>query len=752
MIADLIETLKTDGRFRPRVEHVEILPAREPLYGALERPLPQALQSYLDRNKIRLYSHQCEAVDHLRSGKNVVITTPTASGKTLAFNLPVFETLLEDESATALFVYPTKALSNDQLKVLKEMERSCGVSIRPAIYDGDTPPSRRSAIREGARIIITNPHELHQILPWHQKWQSFLRRLCFVVFDEAHRYRGVFGSNVAFVIRRLRRLCRYSGSEPRFVLSTATLANPIELAEKLTGLPFELVDRDGSPRGRKHFVFYNPFFDAVGTLSTHQETRDLFVLFMRHSLQTLCFTASRRMAELIARWARDAVVESEPALSGRIASYRAGYLPEERRQIEDSLKRRVLSGVAATNALELGIDVGTLDGVVISGYPGTIMSTWQQAGRGGRGRGESVAALVAFQNPLDQYLMKHPSLFFGKSHEHAVIDLANPYILSGHVLCAAAEMPIVAAEDRAYFGDPLEGILEILSSEKLVRETPHGWVYAGRGRATEVVGLDRISEEVFRITCDGSILETMDRAQAFREAHRGAVFLHQGETYTVQEMDLKNHVIEAKRTDVDHYTRSLKIVDLTVLEELDRRRFGRFEARFGRLEVTEQFIGYKILKNEQVIATESLDLPPLVFRTAGLWFTVPEEIRRAVIEKNMHFGGGLHGIEHAMIGVMPLEVMCDRWDVGGLSTPGHPDTMQPTIFIYDGFEGGIGLTEKAYDLLPQLARLTFELVRDCPCLAGCPACVYSPKCGNENRPLDKKAAAFILESLLETMG
>jgi len=752
LIADLIETLKTDGRFRPRVEHMEILPAREPLYGTLERPLPQALQSYLDERKIRPYSHQCEAIGHLRAGKNVVITTPTASGKTLAFNVPVFEALLEDESATALFVYPTKALSNDQLKVVREMERACGASIRPAIYDGDTPPSRRSAIREGARIIITNPHELHQILPWHQKWQSFLRRLCFVVFDEAHRYRGVFGSNVAFVIRRLRRLCGYSGSEPRFVLSTATLANPIELAEKLTGLPFELVDRDGSPRGRKHFVFYNPFFDAVGTLSTHQETRDLFVLFMRHSLQTLCFTASRRMAELIARWARDAVGESDPALSGRIASYRAGYLPEERRQIEDSLKRRVLSGVAATNALELGIDVGTLDGVVISGYPGTIMSTWQQAGRGGRGRGESVAALVAFQNPLDQYLMKHPSLFFGKSHEHAVIDLANPYILSGHVLCAAAEMPIVAAEDRAYFGDPLEGILEILSSEKLVRETPHGWVYAGRGRATEVVGLDRISEEVFRITCDGSILETMDRAQAFREAHRGAIFLHQGETYTVQEMDLKNHVIEAKRTDVDHYTRSLKIVDLTVLEELDRRRFGRFEARFGRLEVTEQFIGYKILKNEQVIATESLDLPPLVFRTAGLWFTVPEEIRRAVIEKNMHFGGGLHGIEHAMIGVMPLEVMCDRWDVGGLSTPGHPDTMQPTIFIYDGFEGGIGLTEKAYDLLPQLARLTFELVRDCPCLAGCPACVYSPKCGNENRPLDKKAAAFILESLLETMG
>lgn len=751
MIADLIETLKTDGRFRPRVEHMATLPAREPLYGTLKGELPQALQAYLDRKKIKLYSHQCEAMEHLRSGKNVVITTPTASGKTLAFNLPVFEALLEDESATALFVYPTKALSNDQLKVLRELERSCGLSIRPAIYDGDTPPSRRSAIRDGARIIITNPHELHQILPWHQKWQTFLKNLRFVVFDEAHTYRGVFGSNVAFVIRRLRRLCRFFGSEPQFVLSTATLANPLELAGRLTGLPFELVDRDGSPRGKKYFVFYNPFFDGVGTLSTHQETRDLLILFMQEALQTLCFTASRRMAELIARWAKERARETAPALLGRIASYRAGYLPEERREIEDNLKRRVLTGVTTTNALELGIDVGTLDGVIMSGYPGTVMSTWQQAGRAGRGRGESVAALVAFQNPLDQYLMKHPAIFFGKPHEHAVIDLANPYILSGHVLCAAAEMPVLTEEDRAYFGDSMEGILEILSEEKLVRKTAHGWVYAGRGRATEAVGLDQISEEVFRIVCEGSILETMDRGQAFREAHTGAVLLHQGETYTVQGMDLKDHVIEAKRADVDYYTRSLKIVDLTVLEEMDGRRLGRFDAHFGKLEVTEQFIGYKVLKNEQTIATENLDLPPLVFRTTGLWFTVPEEIRRAVIEKNMHFGGGLHGIEHAMIGVMPLEVMCDRWDVGGLSTPGHPDTMKPTIFIYDGFEGGIGLTEKAYTLIPELMRLTLELVRDCPCAVGCPACVYSPKCGNDNKPLDKKAAAFILEGLLERM-
>jgi DEAD/DEAH box helicase domain-containing protein len=744
----IVTALKLSPRYGSRVEHVEVLPPREAVYETPEEDLPLEIGDYLTRKKIKLYCHQSAAIDYLRAGKNVLITTPTASGKTLAFNLPVLADLSLDETATALYIYPAKALANDQLKVLKDLEEECGISVTPGIYDGDTPPSRRARVRESSRIIITNPHELHQVLPWHYKWQTFLMNLRYVVLDEAHRYRGVFGSNVALLIRRLRRLCLYYGAQPRFVLSTATLADPLEFGEKLTGLSFELVNSNGSPSGRKQFVFYNPFFDGAGELSTHQETRDLFLYLIRHGLQTLCFTSSRRMAELIARWSREAVHSDDPETAARIAAYRGGYLPEERRNIESGLKKGHLRGVTSTNALELGIDVGHLDGVIISGYPGTVMSTWQQAGRAGRGREESMAILVAFQNPLDQYLMKHPEAFFGKPHEHAIVDLANPYIVSGHLLCAAAEMPLIPGEEQALSDVPLEELLAVLGKENLLQGTPHGWIYTGKGRAHEAVGLDQIGRDVYRVVCEGKLLETMDTAQAYREAHQGAVHLHQGETCVVEAFDREGHVIEVKRKTVDYYTQVLRVVDLRVLEEIRRMSAAGIDSCFGELDVKEEFTGYKIIRNDRIEGREPLDLPPLIFRTMGLWFTISDETRQRIFQAKLHFGGGLHGIEHAMIGILPLQVMCDRWDIGGLSTPGHADTGRPTIFIYDGYEGGIGLAEKAYDLLPEMIRMTYELVRDCPCDAGCPACVYSPKCGNENKPLDKIAARIILEDLL----
>ena len=454
MIATALESLRQSPRFRDRIAHIEILPAREPQYGELGEPLSAGIAHYLNARRIRLYSHQCEAVEALRAGRNVMLCTPTASGKTLGFDLPVFETLERDRQATALFVYPTKALSNDQLKVFKEMERATGIRAEAAVYDGDTPVSRRGRIREMSRIILTNPHELHHVLPWHSKWERFFRNLRYVVFDEAHRYRGVFGSNVAFVIRRLRRIARFYGASPRFVLSTATLANPREFGEKLVGEPFEVISEDGSPRGGKTFLFYNPFWDGAGTHSPHQETRDLFLYFVKRGLQTLCFTASRRMAELIALWSKEAT-KAGSALSEQIAAYRAGYLPQERREIEDALKRGLLTGVTSTNALEVGIDIGSLDCVIISGYPGTVLATWQQAGRSGRRNRDALAVLVAFQNPLDQYLMKHPGSFFGKPHEQAIIDLANPYILSGQLLCAVAELPFDARQEDILPGNPI---------------------------------------------------------------------------------------------------------------------------------------------------------------------------------------------------------------------------------------------------------------------------------------------------------
>ncbi|MBK7552268.1 MAG: DEAD/DEAH box helicase [Syntrophaceae bacterium] len=749
MIESALEALRQSPRFRDRIAHIEVLPAREPEYGELGKPLPAALSRYLDARGIRLYSHQCGAVEALRAGRNVILCTPTASGKTLGFDLPVFETLARDRLATALFVYPTKALSNDQLKVFREMERVTGIRADAAVYDGDTPVSRRGRIREISRIILTNPHELHHVLPWHSKWERFFRNLRYVVFDEAHRYRGVFGSNVAFVIRRLRRIARFYGASPSFVLSTATLANPQEFGEKLAGLPFDVISGDGSPRGGKTFLFYNPFFDGAGALSPHQETRDLFLYFVKRGLQTLCFTASRRMAELIALWSKEAT-KAGSALSGQIAAYRAGYLPQERREIEDALKRGLLTGVTSTNALEVGIDIGSLDCVIISGYPGTVLATWQQAGRSGRRNREALAVLVAFQDPLDQYLMKHPGSFFGKPHEQAIIDLANPYILSGQLLCAVAELPFDAGREDTLPGEASAGLLPELAAEGLVKETPTDGSTRG-GRPVEAVGLDHIARDAYRITCEGALLETMDVSQACREAHLGAVLLHQGESYVVRRFDAENRLVEVERRDVDYYTRAIKAVDLEILGTKDMRRMGRMIFCLGELEVTETTLGYKVIRDDQVAAREDLELPPLRFPTTGLWFTIPDELRRAIHDRGLSFGGALHALEHAMIAILPFEILCDRWDIGGLSTPGHPGTGEPTIFLYDGYEGGIGLTEKAQGLMDRVARLTLELIRDCPCETGCPACILSPKCGNDNRPMDKQGALLLLEGMLDRM-
>jgi DEAD/DEAH box helicase domain-containing protein len=749
MVADAVRLLESDPRFRDRVVHVEIIPVKEPVYGSPGKSLPEFLLRYLEKKKMKLYSHQAEAIEALRAGRNIIITTPTASGKTLAYNLPVFEGLMRDSDATALFLYPTKALANDQLKVFREMEKATGIDVRPAVYDGDTPASKRPGIRERSRVILSNPHELHQVLPWHYKWQRFFRNLRFVVLDEAHRYRGVLGSNMAYLIRRLRRIARSYGSQPRFVLSSATLANPVEFGERLVGLPFALINRDGSPKGKKFFLFYNPYFDGAGTLSAHQETRDLFLFFARRRLQTLCFTVSRKTAELVAQWSKKGVHESDPDLAGRIAAYRAGYLPEERRELENRLKKGDLVGVTSTNALELGIDVGSLDCVIISGYPGTLMSTWQQAGRSGRGTGESAAALVAFENPLDQYLMRHPGMFFGRPHENAIIALENPYILSGHLLCAAAEMPLRPDEDAAFLGSDVAGILAALEKEGLLKETPHGWVYAGRGRATEMVSLDHISSEAYRVLCEGRLIETMDQARAFREVHQGAVFLHQGETYIVEELDLRNRIARIKKEDVDFYTEAMKVADLRILREIEMKAAGNFSLFLGELEVTERYVGYKIKQRDRFVGMGSLELPPLTFKTVGIWFTLPGETLSEVAAANRDAAGGLHGAEHAMIAVIPFHVMCDRWDIGGLSTPRHPDTARATIFIYDGFEGGIGLAEKAFALFGEIAEMTHELVRDCPCEDGCPSCLYSPKCGNDNKPLDKTAARIIMAGVSE---
>jgi len=746
-VADVIRLLGVNPVYRNRVVHREISEPEPPQFGTLEVPPGDTLASYLTQHRIRLYSHQCDAINRIRSGKNVIITTPTASGKTLAFNLPVFERLEGDSEARALYLYPTKALSHDQLATLEQMAQFTGISARPAIYDGDTPQSKRAAVRENSRVIISNPHELHQVLSWHAKWRPFFSNLKFIVVDEAHRYRGVFGSHIALLLRRLVRLCHFYGSSPQFILSTATLANPLEFAGKLTGLPFELVDEDGSPHGRKHFVMYNPFYDGIGERSTYQETKDLLVSCVKEDLQTLCFTGSRKMAELVTLWAREDARRSSARLAESISAYRAGYLPEERRVIERQLKEGTMKGVVSTNALELGIDVGSLDAVIIAGYPGTMMSTRQQAGRAGRKGGESLAILVAFANPLDQYFMHHPHHFFNRSHEHAIIDTENPYIVSGHLLCAAAEMPLREDQDRQYFGETFPELLSELASSDLIRKTSRGWVYSGRGRAADAVRLDGIPGSTFRILCHGRLLETMDRAQAYREAHKGAIMLHQGETYVVNDMDLETHTVRVTETDVDYYTQPLKEVDLSVIEIRETRMIHGARCAFGDVEVTEQYTGYKIKRKDTIIGVEPLDLPPITFRTKAFWFIPAPDAEQHIIRSSLDLAGGLHGAEHAIIALMPLHVMCDRWDIGGLSSPAFGEKCEPTVFVYDGYEGGIGLAEKAYEILPDVFSSAHELVRDCGCDEGCPSCIYSPKCGNDNQPLDKEATIVILRDL-----
>ncbi len=728
--AKYIRYLKGLNGYKQQIVHVEEIPAREAVYGELDKPLPKALADYLERKKIRLYTHQAQAINQIRQGKNVVVVTPTASGKTLSFNLPVFEAISLNKQASALYLYPTKALTNDQLKVLHELEKETGITACANVYDGDTPSHRRSNIRESSRIILTNPYGLHKYLAWHYLWRRFFQNLKFIVMDEGHVYRGVFGSNVAMLMRRLLRICEHYGSKPQIVLSSATIANPQEHAQRLTGKDFAVVANDGSARGKKYFLLWNPpFTDQLRAIrrSTHQETKDLFVASLSQDLQTLCFTVSRQMAELLVKWTRADLKRKRalPVAADAVTAYRAGYLPEERREIENKLRTKKLLGVASTNALELGIDLGSLDSVFISGYPGTVISTWQQAGRAGRTAADSIVTLVAFQNPLDQYFMKHPDAFFGRPHEQAIIDLHNQYISLGHIMCAASESPITE-DDHKYFPDMLTESLKALEQKTLVKKTAAGWVYCGTGRTADMVNLNNISNNTVTVLCNGKILETLELTKAYEEAHEGAVLLHQGETYVVEELNLKTLTATANKEDVSYNTEIRKTVDISIKRKFEEKDLG-FQVGLGEVQVTEKYPHFVVKNNEVVLDIEPLNLPPLTFNTVGLWFTIPAEVQDEIQHKlQLDFAGGLHAVEHAMIAMSPLYAMCDRWDIGGVSTPMHSDTESPTIFIYDGFEGGIGISETLYADVEQLFEETLQLITNCECTEGCPSCIYSP--------------------------
>ncbi|MFC1947371.1 DEAD/DEAH box helicase [Chloroflexota bacterium] len=755
-----ITYLQSQSTYSGQVAHIEHIQPREAHSADLDQPLSPALQARLDKKWITsLYTHQAEAVNLARQGKNVMVATSSASGKSLCYNLSVLDTLLNTLDGRAIYLFPTKALAQDQLRVLREMFTPEPFREREfSTFDGDTPFGDRNDIRKRAKIILTNPDMLHVgIMPNHTSWSRFFRNLKYVVIDEAHTYRGVFGSHVAGVVRRLRRLCRYYDSEPQFILCSATIANPGEHAEKLIGLPFTVVDNDGSPHGQKDFVFWNPpIIDEKRNTrrSPNSEATFLFTELVNQSVRTLTFALSRRLVELIYSYSRDRLAELNPPLARRISAYRAGYLPKDRRKIEKELFGGQLLGAVATVALELGVDIGDLEATVLTGYPGSIASTWQQAGRSGRGKEPSMSFLVGLDNPLDQYFMRHPEAFFQKSVENALVNPDNHYILRAHLLCAAWDLPLTANDER-FFGALLLEELEGLKNENLLREKNRKWYLAPSiSYPAQSIGIRSTGGEDYAVidTSTASLLETVDAAVAFFQIHPGAIYLHQGTPYFINELDLHGHTAYASATDAVYYTQTKEIEDLRIKKTLKSRDAGKSKVYLGEVQVTNNVVGFKkkLQYTEEVIGEEPLTLPPIEFPTISFWFDLPIETVQEITEAQMDFPGGLHAAEHAAISMLPLFTLCDRNDIGGVSTALHPDTGRAQIFIYDAYPGGIGISEKGYEIVEDLWKATLQVVSECPCQDGCPSCIQSPKCGNNNKPLDKKTSLVLLKGLLSS--
>ena len=743
----LLDRLAADGASE-RLVHLEVLPARDPdpqPFPGLPAPLPARLRLLgIDG----LHPHQRRALDLLGEGRNVIVSTGTASGKTLVYNLAFAGEVLRDARSTALYLFPTKALARDQLRQVRDLRLP---QIRAAAYDGDTPKGERPLIRRTANLIISNPDMLHAgILPGHARWADFFLRLSLVVLDEAHVARGVFGSHVALVLRRLRRLVARYGGDPRFVLASATIGNPTELAERLTGLPFEEVADDASPRGEKLFALWNPPLvdeEAGIRKGAVSEAADLLSRIVEEEHRAIAFARSRRAAELLAQIVRR---QLPGGLRDRVKAYRAGYLPEERRALERALANGELLAVASTTALELGIDIGSLDAAILAGYPGTRASMWQQAGRAGRRSAGSLAVLVAQDDPLDQYLVTHPADLFAKPAEAAVVDPTNPYILGPHLSCAAREQPL-SPDELSFFGDTAPETVEKLTEDgKLVER--RGLVHHRGEDPHRLVDIRSASGHLFLIVDadTGAVLGTVDESRAFHQVHPGALYLHQGEQYEVAELDLERWVALVRPSDADWWTQARDVTDIDVLGVLDESKVGETPMFFGNVRVITQVVGFqrKLHVTGEILDTEPLDLPAQTLVTRSVWWAVPDAVIARASVSMAQLPGAAHAAEHAAIGLLPLVATCDRWDVGGVSTAYHADTGSCAIFIYDGYPGGAGISERGFTSGERLLRATLEAIRICPCQRGCPACVQSPKCGNGNDPLDKDGGGRLLAGIL----
>jgi len=751
------------GRDTTSLTHVRLLPARPGTTAPWPGWTPATLRAALAERGIEApWRHQVTAAELARSGRHVVIATGTASGKSLAYQLPVLTELLADPRATALYLAPTKALAADQLRSVREL----GVSgIRPACFDGDTAHTERDWIRQHGRFVLTNPDMLSRgILPRHDAWSRFLRRLTYVVVDECHAYRGVFGSHVAHVLRRLRRIAARYGREPVFVLASATAGDPASTAGRLIGSEVCAVTEDASPRGALAFALWEPPAVADSSIdhaggsperrSALRETADLLADAVAGGLRTLAFVRSRRGTEVVASLAREALGPVEPGLADRVAAYRSGYLPEERRDLERRLLNGSLLGLAATNALELGIDLTGLDAVIMAGYPGRLASMWQQAGRAGRRGRDAVCVLVARDDPLDTYLVHHPEALFDRPVEACVLDPANPHVLGPHLAAAAAELPLRPRDLDLFGGPPARDAVAQLTAAGALRQRPTGWYWLGDGRPdVDLRGAGGDPVAVVE-TATGRLLGTVDAGSAHSLVHPGALYQHQGATYTVDDLDPADAVALVHADDppwTTHPRETSAVAVLSLRSYVDAGPVGLF---LGDVEVTARVTGYQRRDRTTggVIDTRPLDLPERRLRTVAVWWTVsPGGLAAAGVDA-ADVAGALHAAEHAAIGLLPLVATCDRWDIGGVSTARHPDTDAPTVVVYDGHAGGAGFAERAYSVAAEWLAATRHAVRRCPCEAGCPSCVQSPKCGSGNAPLSKDGAVRVLGLVLESVA
>ena len=735
-----VDVLRWEGLLQgEEVAHLTTEPEREARFA----PLPDGLDPRV-REAIgvpQLYAHQRAAWDAAERGEHVMVTTGTASGKTLAFNLPVLDALARQPKTRALYLYSTKALAQDQFRTLSGYRVP---KLKPAIYDGDTPTEQRWQIRKWSNVILTNPDMVHiGLLPNHDRWGDVLANLRYVVVDEAHVYRGVFGSHVANVLRRLRRLARVYGSEPQFLLASATISNPGELGASLLGAPVTVVGDDAAPRAERTIVLWNPpLLDSEFGLrgSALAEASRLQAMFVERGLRTLTFAKSRKAAELIHRFTAERLGDD-----ARLSPYRAGYTAQQRREIERRLAEGDLLGVSATNALELGIDVGLLDAVISVGFPGTIASLRQQWGRAGR-RGSGLAVLVASEDGLDQFFMREPDKLLGRRVEAAILDHTNPRVLGGHVRSAAYEAPLTA-DDAEILGAEA---LDAARHDPELKQTPAGIVWAGKEHPAAHVSLRSSEPDVFSIVdgSTGAVLGAVERSRAYSTVHEGAVYLHMGESFLVRELNLNTMYAVVDPFSGNWYTQAKKDTMTQIVEP--RRTEWRLgmEVVFGEIEVTEQIVAYerKTLSSQERIELVPLELPPTTFATEAIWY-LPDPHHLAELDEMPKLLDTLHAAEHAMIAILPLWAMCDRWDIGGLSTNIHPETGRPTVFIYDGHPGGVGITERGFDQFEGWIADTAAMIRGCPCSDGCPSCVQSPKCGNLNDMLDKAGALTFLSRL-----